>query len=777
VWRFLYQQVGKVYKTNNLFRVSLVSILVWVILLFSTSFAQSNLSLNGQIYDNNDGSIIRNASIQIVELGLNTRSDNLGFFYFENITPGSYSIKISAPGYNDTTLNYLDIKSDITKRVIIKMSGKVYNLGKIVVHGKKPDLTSDRITIISRNEIKQSNIRDISEILETIEGVSIQKAGPTGESQVRIRGCDPGQVLVLIDGQKINPSGSGIADLGGIPIDIIEQIELHKGGASTDFGADALAGAINIITRPTRLLEKVSFGTKKGWGDWNTKTFELNLSNPIYFKNFSNRWFYLSNQSDGDFNFTYKVSGPNGTDSLHTGTRLNNMSKTDNFFVSGIYQPSQKISINYSGRYYDSKRGLPDRATRQNETAEMTDKRKLLTGAFNYNLSEKHKLDIEFGYTQYNQHFHDIDTSQTLKYDSEFTNDIYTVTHNHSFILLNGNLSHYSISFRDERLNQTDRLRPFISIGKTSRNNLSGQFSISQKADLSRIKLFDIISFDAAIRHDISRTKKDSTSYADTVKTNSTKQLSPKLGLSLSKGENFFYTLRASYGKSFRLPTLNALFWKGDVRSSGNPGLKPEKSEHSEAGIEVKFDFGKISFSGGLTYFHSFIKDRVVWAQNSQGIWTPKNLALSLTTGHEDFIHLNLLKNKIKISYQNTISNSINKTPGHNSYGKRLSFSPHYITSMSARLNVSPLFCSYSIRLVDFAYTNKANTRYYDSYRLDDVRLGLNYDLSDNWQVSILAEIENIFDTDYVLMTHYPMSGRQWKIFVGLNYNIRKDNL
>ncbi len=773
MWRFLYQRIGKVLQTNRLFLNSAISILSIMIWCFSTAFAQSNLSLTGQIYDNNDGSIIQNAAIQIIELGIKTRSDNFGFFYFENITTGSYSIKITAPGYNDTTLNYLDIKPDIVKRVIIKMSGKVYNLGKIVVHGKKPDLTSDRVTIISRNEIRQSHIRDVSEILETIEGVSIQKTGPSGESQVRIRGCDPGQVLVLIDGQKINASGSGVADLSGIPIDIIESIELHKGGAGAEFGADALAGAINIITRPTRLLEKISLGTQKGWGGWNTRSFELNLSNPIYFKNFTNRWFYLSNQTDGDFDFTYHLS-----DSLLTGTRLNNKSQSDNFFASGIYQPSQKVTFNYSGRYFESGRGLPDRAARQNETAAMTDRRKLLTSAFNYNVSDNHRLDIEIGYTQYNQQFLDIDTSQIVKYDSEFINDIYSITHHHSFIFLNGNLSRYSISYRDEKLNQTDRHRPFLSMGKTSRNNLSVYFSINQKADLSKIKLFDLMNLDAAVRYDISRTKKDSTSYADTVKTNSTKQLSPKFGLAFSKGQNILFILRTSYGKSFRLPTLNALFWTGNVLSSGNPGLKPEKSEHSEAGIEIKLDFEDISVSAGFTYFHLFIKDRVVWAPNPQGVWTPKNMAFSLTTGHEDFIHLSLLKDKIKISYQNTISTSINKIPGHNSYGKRLSFSPHYITTISARINSSPLFFSYSVRMVDFVYTNESNSRHpYGAYRLDDLRLGFNFDLSKSWKVSVLTEIDNIFDTSYELMANFPMPGRQWNIFIGINYNIGKENL
>jgi len=776
VRRSLYQAVRIVSRLNRIIPKSIGLALAIAVLFLSIASAQSNLSLDGQIYDKNDGSAISNATIEIIDLGTKTKSNNLGSFAFKNVPTGLYSIKITAVGYDDTTLNHLDIKPDITQRVTIKMSERVYELGKIVVRSKKPEICGNRVIVISRTEIQQSHSRDLSKILETIEGVLIQKAGPSGESHIRIRGCDPGHVLVLIDGQKINPSGSGIADLSGIPVDIIERIELYKGGSSAEFGPDALAGAINIITRPVRLFEKAAVDARQGWGIWDTKITELNLSNPVYFKNFSNRWSFLSRQSDGDFSYAYSVTGSNGTDSTHTGIRLNNSFESNNFFVSGIYQLSGKISLSYSGQNYNSKRGLPDRATRQNETAKMSDRRKLFTGAFNYKVADVRKLELEFGYSQYDQHFHDIDTLGTLRYDSEFINDIYTLRHNQNYSFFNGNMSRYTIMYRHEVLNHTDRLRPLLSMGRTSRNNFSTQAAVSQKADLSEFILFDIMSLNAAVRFDISRTEKDSTSYADTVKTNSTKQISPNFGLALSKGENISYIIRASYGKSFRLPTLNALFWKGDVRSSGNPGLKPEKSEHSEAGVELKLDFGDIMISAGLTYFHSFVKDLVVWAPNAQGVWRPKNLALSQTTGHEDFVHIDLFRNKIRISYENTISTSLNKTAGHNSYGKRLSFSPHYITTISARLNLSPLFCSYSVRLVGRAYINEANTRYYDAYRLDDARLGLSYNLSDNWQISIRAEIENIFDTNYVLMTHYPMPGRSWSLFIGLNYQKGKEN-
>jgi vitamin B12 transporter len=57
---------------------------------------------------------------------------------------------------------------------------------------------------------------------------------------------------------------------------------------------------------------------------------------------------------------------------------------------------------------------------------------------------------------------------------------------------------------------------------------------------------------------------------------------------------------------------MNALFWKNDIRSQGNPDLKPERSEHSDAGFEISLD-KPIKISAGMTYFHSHVNDIIIW--------------------------------------------------------------------------------------------------------------------------------------------------------------------
>src|SRR5258707_12595159 len=71
--------------------------------------------------------------------------------------------------------------------------------------------------------------------------------GPTGTASVSLRGFDPGATLVLIDGRRVTAfPGAGFEDLLTIPISAVQNIEILKDGASTTYGADAVAGVVNL---------------------------------------------------------------------------------------------------------------------------------------------------------------------------------------------------------------------------------------------------------------------------------------------------------------------------------------------------------------------------------------------------------------------------------------------------------------------------------------------------------------------------------------------------
>ncbi len=130
---------------------------------------------------------------------------------------------------------------------------------EIVVTGsliKNPNLErSAPVTVTSSDEIelKQSNVAE--EVLREIPGIvpSIGSAvnnGNGGASFVNLRGLGSIRNIVLLDGNRIAPSGlAGRVDLNNIPLALLNRVEVLTGGASTTYGADAISGVVNFITK------------------------------------------------------------------------------------------------------------------------------------------------------------------------------------------------------------------------------------------------------------------------------------------------------------------------------------------------------------------------------------------------------------------------------------------------------------------------------------------------------------------------------------------------
>lgn len=135
--------------------------------------------------------------------------------------------------------------------------------------------SSASVTVITRQEIERMQANRVSQVLEQIPGLHLDEMGSRGGiSSVYIRGGDPNFTLVMIDGVQINdptnPRG-GSVDLSSLIPEHLERIEIVRGPISSLYGSDAMAGAINIITRRANadphydlLAEGGSFGYARG---------------------------------------------------------------------------------------------------------------------------------------------------------------------------------------------------------------------------------------------------------------------------------------------------------------------------------------------------------------------------------------------------------------------------------------------------------------------------------------------------------------------------------
>jgi outer membrane cobalamin receptor len=109
------------------------------------------------------------------------------------------------------------------------------------------------VSVITPDQIDARKPSSVIDMLQLVPGVQVDQVGaPGGVANVYIRGSDPEQVLILVDGIRVNDpmlSRGGSYDLSNIDPAGVERIEVLRGGGSAIYGADAMGGVINIVTR------------------------------------------------------------------------------------------------------------------------------------------------------------------------------------------------------------------------------------------------------------------------------------------------------------------------------------------------------------------------------------------------------------------------------------------------------------------------------------------------------------------------------------------------
>jgi outer membrane cobalamin receptor len=187
------------------------------------------------------------------------------------------------------------------------------------------------------------------ELIGDTVGVQVRRFGGRGDpSEISIRGSTANQVVVLLDGVRLNTAQTGSVDLSTIPPDLIERIEISRGGGSVQLGSDAIGGVVNVITRrPTSqaatqaAFEAGSFGTFAGslsqTGQWRGTEFSLG---------------YDGFGTDGDWKFQtteFESDGQRIGESA-TATRVNN----DEQSHSGLLRVARDLGDHARLRFSDS---------------------------------------------------------------------------------------------------------------------------------------------------------------------------------------------------------------------------------------------------------------------------------------------------------------------------------------------------------------------------------------------------------------------------------------
>lgn len=611
----------------------------------------------------------------------------------------------------------------------------VIELDEIIVSATRTNSSLDKVSvsssIISEKQIETSNSNDLSDLLNTTNIVQTIDYGTGSLSSISLRGSTASQVLVLVDGKRLNEARNGGVNLDLIPVSNIKRIEIIRGGQSAIYGADAVGGVVNIITKTPR---NSSVKLSSNLGSYGLQSYGIEASQRL--GSFGGLLSLSRTTSKSDFPFTNKFGEELIRENADYAKR--------NAFAKLTWNVSPLAILDISANHFYSDASTPGMMGYYTPNAKEKDKTN------DFSLDFKHEITPMASYKiiAYNRDTFMRYINPTYPYPSD---DTHKVNSKCAELQLNffGKTNYPIIGgvlFLNENVDST-------AVGDRERQTYSGYIQQEISKEFSQ-KILKRISLFPAIRWD---------HYSDFEA-----GISPKIGFLASLSD--IVNLKMNVGKSYRAPTLNDLYWPSSTTTSGNPDLKPEKSNDADIGIQVNLS-GKTGislFRFGTSYFQNNITDGIQWSPTQNDKWIPLNISEIKTKGIENDMRcqfsilgipdlLSLNTNYTFLDSKDMLDRQTIYRPKH-SFGYTIRIGNEWLWFQTQGLYQSK------------RYYTAANTKWLEPFMKHDFQIGIERRTWKDSRAGLIFELKNAFNTNYQLMSDYPMPGRElsFKAYIGV---------
>ena len=357
--------------------------------LHFTVSAQPMSTLQGTITDGNTPLAMANVRLSGLQRG--TISDPEGKFTLKNIPSGTHRLIVSMVGFR-TWEKEVKVRAGETQRLDIRLSEDQINLEQVVVTGTRSEVPLLEAPVIvsqiSAKTFRATQSLTLSEGLNFTPGLRLENnCQNCGFTQVRMNGLGGAYSQILINSRPIFSALTGVYGLDMLPANMIERVEVVRGGGSALYGGNAIAGTINIITREP-VENSVEVGLNYGLTDGSRPDRTLTLNGAVVSDDLSKGLsFYAFNRNRQQWDAN--------DDGFSEITRLKNTT----FGMDAFWEPSEtsKIKLNLftinEFRRGGSQFHLPPHQT---DITEQLDHR-ILGGALSYeqqSKDERHRFSV-----------------------------------------------------------------------------------------------------------------------------------------------------------------------------------------------------------------------------------------------------------------------------------------------------------------------------------------------------------------------------------------------
>lgn len=234
----------------------------------------SDANIVGHVLDKSSKEHLAYITVALKGTTVGTVTDKTGHYFLKNLPQGEFVVEVSSIGYK-TVSRKVVLEPGKTIELDFEIEEDMIALEGVVVSANRNEtkrrLAPTLVNVVDFKMFETTNSSTLSQGLNFQPGVRVENnCQNCGFTQVRINGLDGPYTQILIDSRPIFSALAGVYGLEQLPANMIERVEVMRGGGSALFGSSAIAGTINVITKePLRNSGEISH-TIKGVGGLST---------------------------------------------------------------------------------------------------------------------------------------------------------------------------------------------------------------------------------------------------------------------------------------------------------------------------------------------------------------------------------------------------------------------------------------------------------------------------------------------------------------------------
>jgi vitamin B12 transporter len=560
--------------------------------------------------------------------------------------------------------------------------------------------------------------------------IFIKTNAPGMLASTSLRGSGASHTAVLWNGFNLQSSMNGQIDLSLLPVQLVEEIDIQKGGSSALFGSGAIGGTLHLNnTSSFNSGFNVKASQTSGSFGRHQQFFKASFGGKRIYS--SVKVFHLKAQNDFSFVNRAEFGKPTvqqtNNSVLQYGTMLHNSLKINH---------NQNLQVNVW--YQNTYRQIPPSMTMRSSYATQKDE-SLRTSAEYQILEDKYKIFIRSAYLKNELIYKNSPSASKSQSSSESSISETEINY--------GLLKNFTIN---HGINYTYHYAFTGGYGKEVDQNRIAGFS-SVKYQSNSYKLTAILN----LRQEIVD--------GDLI------PFTPSLGIDYIVDPAL--SLKGNLSRSYRIPTFNDLYWVG-IGASGNPDLEPEDGMCTEAGFNYSIFPGLGKSSLGFTAFSNLVDNWINW-EPVNGVWMPRNIMKVWARGVESNVRHEQKRGDIKfvasLSHSYTKS-TVEESSEVSSLKKQLMYVP--LHTGTGFINVS--YQSYGAIInqsyTGFRFTASDNKGQLPAFSLTNLKLYKSFYLIKN-RFDLGAEVNNLFNTSYEIMAFNAMPGRNYQFTLNVSFH------